>query len=76
MKECLIKISSQFREASASYNEELGEIKVHEVERPYPPLLRRPAYPAIPRAVEELDCQLTELMKQGVLRNSGNNEEV
>ncbi|MBW0574527.1 hypothetical protein O181_114242 [Austropuccinia psidii MF-1] len=46
------------------------------VERPYPPLLRRPAYPASPRAREALESNINELMKMGVLRNVGHNEEV
>ncbi|MBW0540930.1 hypothetical protein O181_080645 [Austropuccinia psidii MF-1] len=46
------------------------------VERPYPPLLRRPAYPASPRAREALESHINELMKLGVLRNFGHNEEV
>ncbi|MBW0590239.1 hypothetical protein O181_129954 [Austropuccinia psidii MF-1] len=51
MKEELIEILFQYREAFASDDEPLGAIKGHEVdiilnvERPYPPLLRRPAYP-------------------------------
>ncbi|MBW0588172.1 hypothetical protein O181_127887 [Austropuccinia psidii MF-1] len=46
------------------------------VERPYLPLLRRPAYPAIPRARESLESHIDELMKLGVLKNVGHNEEV
>ncbi|MBW0528357.1 hypothetical protein O181_068072 [Austropuccinia psidii MF-1] len=46
------------------------------VERPYPPLLRRPAYPASPRAREELETHIDELMKLGVLRKVGHNEEL
>ncbi|MBW0498683.1 hypothetical protein O181_038398 [Austropuccinia psidii MF-1] len=46
------------------------------VERPYPPLLRRPAYPASPRAREALETHIDELMKLGVLRNVEHNEEV
>ncbi|MBW0593611.1 hypothetical protein O181_133326 [Austropuccinia psidii MF-1] len=46
------------------------------VERPYPPLLRRPAYPASPRAREALESHINELMKLGVLRKVGHNEEV
>ncbi|MBW0534872.1 hypothetical protein O181_074587 [Austropuccinia psidii MF-1] len=46
------------------------------VERSYPPLLRRPAYPASPRARELLENHSDELMKVGVLRNVGYNEEV
>ncbi|MBW0529227.1 hypothetical protein O181_068942 [Austropuccinia psidii MF-1] len=58
MKEVLIGILFQFREAFASDNEPLGVIKGHEVdimlnvEKPYPPCLRRPAYSASPRARE------------------------
>ncbi|MBW0513616.1 hypothetical protein O181_053331 [Austropuccinia psidii MF-1] len=48
------------REASSSEKEPLGAIIGHEVdiilsiERPYPPLLRRPAYPASPKSREAL----------------------
>ncbi|MBW0551003.1 hypothetical protein O181_090718 [Austropuccinia psidii MF-1] len=54
MKEDMIKIFFQEREAFTSDNESLGAIKGHEVEiilnleRPYPLLLRRPDYPASP----------------------------
>ncbi|MBW0509678.1 hypothetical protein O181_049393 [Austropuccinia psidii MF-1] len=82
MKEELIEILFQYREVFASDNEPLGAIKGHEVdimlnvERPYPPLLRRPAYPARPRARESLKSHINKLMKLGVLRNVGHNEEV
>ncbi|MBW0577612.1 hypothetical protein O181_117327 [Austropuccinia psidii MF-1] len=82
MKEELIEILFQYREAFDSDNEPLGAIKGHEVdiilnlERPYPPILRRPAYPASPRAGEELEIHINELMKLGVLRTVGHNEEV
>ncbi|MBW0536282.1 hypothetical protein O181_075997 [Austropuccinia psidii MF-1] len=82
MKEDLIKILFQYREAFASDNEPLGAIKgrkvdiMLKVERPYPPLLRRPAYPASPRAREALESHINELMKLGVLRKAGHNEEV
>ncbi|MBW0568786.1 hypothetical protein O181_108501 [Austropuccinia psidii MF-1] len=82
MKEELIKILFQYREAFASDNEPLGAIKGHEVdiilnvERPYSPLLRRPAYPASPRAKSALESHINELMKLEVLRKVGHNEEV
>ncbi|MBW0589270.1 hypothetical protein O181_128985 [Austropuccinia psidii MF-1] len=82
MKEEIIEIIFQYREAFASDNEPLGAIKGHEVEiilnleRPYPPLLERPAYPASPRARAELESNINELMKLGVLRNVGHNGEV
>ncbi|MBW0547153.1 hypothetical protein O181_086868 [Austropuccinia psidii MF-1] len=82
MKEELIEILFQHIKAFASDKEPLGVIKGHEVdimlnvERPYPPLLRGPAYPASPRAREALENHINELMKLGVLRNIGHNEEV
>ncbi|MBW0552578.1 hypothetical protein O181_092293 [Austropuccinia psidii MF-1] len=82
MKEELIEILFQYREAFASDNEHLRAFKGQEVdimlhvERPYPPLLRRPAYPASPRAREALKSNINELMKLGILREVGKNEEV
>ncbi|MBW0517362.1 hypothetical protein O181_057077 [Austropuccinia psidii MF-1] len=82
MKEELIEILFQYREAFALDTEPLGAIKVHEVdimlnvEIPYPPLLRRPAYPASPSAREALESHIKQLMKLGVLTNAGHNEEV
>ncbi|MBW0566136.1 hypothetical protein O181_105851 [Austropuccinia psidii MF-1] len=82
MKEELIEIFFQYREAFASDDEPLGAIKGHEVdiilnvERNYPPLLRRPAYQAIPGAREALPSHINNLMKMGVLRKVGHNEEV
>ncbi|MBW0531195.1 hypothetical protein O181_070910 [Austropuccinia psidii MF-1] len=82
MKEELIEIFFQYREAFASDNEPLGAIKGHEVdimlhvERPYPPLLRRTAYRASPRAREALEIHINELLQLGVLRKVGHNEGV
>ncbi|MBW0517914.1 hypothetical protein O181_057629 [Austropuccinia psidii MF-1] len=82
MKEELVEILFQYREAFVLNNEPLGAIKGHEVdfmlnvERPYPPLLRRPAYPASPRARDALESHINEIMKLGVLRKVGHNEEV
>ncbi|MBW0481875.1 hypothetical protein O181_021590 [Austropuccinia psidii MF-1] len=82
MKEELIEILFQYREAFASDNKPLGAIKVHEVDiilnvkRPYPPILRRPSYPASPRAREAFESHINELMKLGFLRKVGHNEEV
>ncbi|MBW0525165.1 hypothetical protein O181_064880 [Austropuccinia psidii MF-1] len=82
IKEELIEILFQYREAFASDNEPLGVIKGHEfdiifnVERPYPPLSRRAACPASPCAREALESHINELMKLGVLRKVGHNEEV
>ncbi|MBW0537613.1 hypothetical protein O181_077328 [Austropuccinia psidii MF-1] len=82
MKGELIEILFQYREAFASDDEPLGAIKGHEVdiirnvERPYSPLLGRPAYPASHGAQEALESHINGLMKLGVLRNVGHNEEV
>ncbi|MBW0526081.1 hypothetical protein O181_065796 [Austropuccinia psidii MF-1] len=82
IKEELIEILFQYREAFASDDVPLRAIKGHEVdiilsvERPYPPLLRRPAYPASPRAREALESHINKLMKLGVHRKAGHNEEV
>ncbi|MBW0512950.1 hypothetical protein O181_052665 [Austropuccinia psidii MF-1] len=69
------------QEASHSDNEPLEAIKSHEVhiilnvERPYPPILRRKAYPASLRAREALETHIDELLKLGVLTKFGHNEE-
>ncbi|MBW0577788.1 hypothetical protein O181_117503 [Austropuccinia psidii MF-1] len=82
MKEELIQILFQYREAFASDNEPLRPIKGHgvdiilNVERPYPPILRREAYPAGPRARVALESHINELMKLGVLRKVGHNEDI
>ncbi|MBW0562985.1 hypothetical protein O181_102700 [Austropuccinia psidii MF-1] len=66
----------------ASDKEPLGEIIGHEadiilnIERPYPPLLRRPAYPASPKSREALEIYIKELLDLGVIRKVGHNEEV
>ncbi|MBW0541768.1 hypothetical protein O181_081483 [Austropuccinia psidii MF-1] len=62
--------------------EPLGAIVGHEVditlniERPYPQLLRRPAYPTSPKSREALEMHITELLNLGVIRKLWNNEEV
>ncbi|MBW0494099.1 hypothetical protein O181_033814 [Austropuccinia psidii MF-1] len=70
------------REAFASEKEPLGEIIGHEVhiilniERPYPSLLRRPAYTASPKSREALEISIKELLDIGVIIKVGHNEEV
>ncbi|MBW0525999.1 hypothetical protein O181_065714 [Austropuccinia psidii MF-1] len=46
------------------------------VEKHYPPLLRRPAYPASSSARKALEVHIEELMDLGVLRKVGHNEQV
>ncbi|MBW0504102.1 hypothetical protein O181_043817, partial [Austropuccinia psidii MF-1] len=78
----LIDVLYKFKNAFASDNEPLVTIKAHAVDitlniyRPYPPVLRRPAYPASPRAREALETHIQELTKLGALRKVGHNEEV
>ncbi|MBW0580649.1 hypothetical protein O181_120364 [Austropuccinia psidii MF-1] len=66
----------------ASDNELLGAIRGHDVDitlnidRPYPPVLRRPAYTASPRAREALEKHIQEVIQLWVLRKVGHNEEV
>ncbi|MBW0521110.1 hypothetical protein O181_060825 [Austropuccinia psidii MF-1] len=82
MKEKLIDLSFKYKNAFATDKETLGAIIGHEVdiilnvEKPYPPVLRRPAYPASPRAREALEVQIKELMDLGVLRRVEHNEKV
>ncbi|MBW0486190.1 hypothetical protein O181_025905 [Austropuccinia psidii MF-1] len=82
MKEDLIEILFQYRDAFASDNEPFGAIQGHEVgimldvERLYPQIGRRPAYQASSRAAKELEAHINERMRLGVLRNIGHNEEV
>ncbi|MBW0568938.1 hypothetical protein O181_108653 [Austropuccinia psidii MF-1] len=70
------------KEALASDKEPLGAIIGHEIdiilniERPYPPLLRRPAYPASPKSREAPEIHIRELLDHGVIRKVGHNEEV
>ncbi|MBW0554519.1 hypothetical protein O181_094234 [Austropuccinia psidii MF-1] len=82
MRNELINVLYTYKNAFASDNEPLGAIRGHEVDitlnidRPYPPVLRRPAYPASPRAREALEKHIQELIQLGVLRKVGHNEEV
>ncbi|MBW0545944.1 hypothetical protein O181_085659 [Austropuccinia psidii MF-1] len=81
MRHQLIDVSYTYNNTFASDNEPLGALKGHEVDitrnidRPYPPVLRRPAYPASLRAREALEKHIQELIQLGVLRKVGRNEE-
>ncbi|MBW0569248.1 hypothetical protein O181_108963 [Austropuccinia psidii MF-1] len=82
MKEKLIDLLLKYENAFKTDKKPLGAIIGHEldiilnVEKPYPPLLRRPAYPASPRVREALELHIKELMDLGVLRKVGHNEQV
>ncbi|MBW0587210.1 hypothetical protein O181_126925 [Austropuccinia psidii MF-1] len=61
MRHDLIYVLYTYKNSFTSDNEPIGAIKGYEVDvtldidRPYPPVLRRPAYPASPRAREGLE---------------------
>ncbi|MBW0497581.1 hypothetical protein O181_037296 [Austropuccinia psidii MF-1] len=70
------------REAFASEKEPLGAIIGHEadiilnIQRPFPPLLRIPAYPWSPKSREALEIYIKELLDLGLIRKVGRNAEV
>ncbi|MBW0509544.1 hypothetical protein O181_049259 [Austropuccinia psidii MF-1] len=82
MRHELIDVLYTYYNAFSSDNEPSGAIKGHEVgitlniDRPYPPVLRIPAYPASLRAREALEKHMQEFIQLGVLRKVGHNEEV
>ncbi|MBW0483894.1 hypothetical protein O181_023609 [Austropuccinia psidii MF-1] len=82
MKHELVDFLYTFKNSFSSDNVPLGAISGHEVYitlniyRPYPPVLRRPAYPEITRAREALEKHIQEFIQLGVLRNVGHAEEV
>ncbi|MBW0521008.1 hypothetical protein O181_060723 [Austropuccinia psidii MF-1] len=67
------------REAFASDKEPLGETIGHEadiilnIERPYPPLLRRPAYPEISKSREAMKILIKEPLELCAIRKVGYN---
>ncbi|MBW0592789.1 hypothetical protein O181_132504 [Austropuccinia psidii MF-1] len=64
MKEKLIDLLLEYPNAFATDKEPLGAISGHGVdiiinlEKPYSPLIQRPAYPASPRAREALEVHI------------------
>ncbi|MBW0521907.1 hypothetical protein O181_061622 [Austropuccinia psidii MF-1] len=82
MKERLRDLLFKYKSAFETDKEPPGAIIGHEVEiflnveKPYPPLLRRPAYPAIPRDREALEGHIKELMDLGVFRRVGHDEQL
>ncbi|MBW0567976.1 hypothetical protein O181_107691 [Austropuccinia psidii MF-1] len=70
------------KQAFASDKEPLGSIIgpgvdiILNIERPYPPLLRIPAYPASPKSRKALEIHMKELLHLGVIRKVGHNDEV
>ncbi|MBW0538733.1 hypothetical protein O181_078448 [Austropuccinia psidii MF-1] len=60
--------------------EPLGKIRGHDielyldVERPYPPMLRRSPYPASLETRKEIEKHINELLEMDVIRKIGHNE--
>ncbi|MBW0485489.1 hypothetical protein O181_025204 [Austropuccinia psidii MF-1] len=68
------------RPAFAIGEEPLGKISGHDmelyldVERPYPPMLRRPPYPEILKTRKEIEKHIKELLGMDFIRKIGHNE--
>ncbi|MBW0574315.1 hypothetical protein O181_114030 [Austropuccinia psidii MF-1] len=76
----LLKMLRKNRPAFAIGEEPLGKIKGHDIEiyldvgRPYPPMLRRPPYPASLETRKEIEKHTNELLDMAVIRKIGHNE--
>ncbi|MBW0536874.1 hypothetical protein O181_076589 [Austropuccinia psidii MF-1] len=76
----LLKMLRKNRPAFSIGEEPLGLIKGHgielylDVERPYPPILRRPPYPATLETRKEIEKRINELLDMDVIRKIGHNE--
>ncbi|MBW0583741.1 hypothetical protein O181_123456 [Austropuccinia psidii MF-1] len=68
------------RPALAIGKEPMGKIRGHyieiylDVERPYPPMLRRPPYPAGLETRNKIEKHINELLEMDVIRKIGHNE--
>ncbi|MBW0462326.1 hypothetical protein O181_002041 [Austropuccinia psidii MF-1] len=60
--------------------EPLGKLRGHDIElfldvkRPYPPMLKRPSYPASLETRKEIEKHINELLEMDIMRKIGNNE--
>ncbi|MBW0518176.1 hypothetical protein O181_057891 [Austropuccinia psidii MF-1] len=76
----LVKMLRNNRSAFSIGEESLGEIRGHDielyldVERPYPPMLRRTPYPESLETRKEIEKHINELLDMDVIRNIGHNE--
>ncbi|MBW0559158.1 hypothetical protein O181_098873 [Austropuccinia psidii MF-1] len=70
------------RPAFSIGQEPLGKIRGHDIElyldvdRPYPPMLRRPPYPVSLETRKEIEKHINEGLEMDVIRNIGHNEMV
>ncbi|MBW0466676.1 hypothetical protein O181_006391 [Austropuccinia psidii MF-1] len=82
MRQELTDVLYKYKNEFSSDNEPSGSIRGNEVDstnsidRPYPPVLRRPAYQESPRAIEVLEKPINKLIKLGAIGKVGHNEEV
>ncbi|MBW0483252.1 hypothetical protein O181_022967 [Austropuccinia psidii MF-1] len=78
-KHSLLKMLRKNRPAFAIGQEQLRKIRGHDielhldVERPYPPMLRRPPYPASLETRKEIEKHINELLEMDVIRKIGHN---
>ncbi|MBW0465476.1 hypothetical protein O181_005191 [Austropuccinia psidii MF-1] len=76
----LLKMLRRNRQAFAIGEETLGRIRGNDmelyldVEIPYPPMLKRPPYPASLEARKEVEKHINELLDMDVIRKIGHNE--
>ncbi|MBW0586714.1 hypothetical protein O181_126429 [Austropuccinia psidii MF-1] len=76
----LLKVLRKNRPAFSIGEEPLGNIRVHdiklylELERPYPPMLRRPPQPAGLETRKEIEKNINELLDMDVIRKIGHNK--
>ncbi|MBW0568272.1 hypothetical protein O181_107987 [Austropuccinia psidii MF-1] len=72
----------KIRPAFSIGEEPLGKIGGHDielymdVEKPYPPILRRPPYPESLETGKEIEKHINKLLDMDVIRKMGNNEKV
>ncbi|MBW0515343.1 hypothetical protein O181_055058 [Austropuccinia psidii MF-1] len=75
-----MKMMRKNRPAFSIAEEPLGNIRGHDielyldVERPYPPMLRRPPHPASLETRKEIEKNINELLNMDVIRKIGQNE--
>ncbi|MBW0466844.1 hypothetical protein O181_006559 [Austropuccinia psidii MF-1] len=76
----LLKMLRKNRQALAICEEPLGKIRGHDielyldVERPYPPMLRRPPYPESLETRKEIEKNINKPLDMDVIRKIGHNE--
>ncbi|MBW0466241.1 hypothetical protein O181_005956 [Austropuccinia psidii MF-1] len=76
----MLKMLRKNRPAFAIGEEPLGKIRGHDielyldVERPYPPMLSRPPYPANLETRKEIEKHINELLDMDVIRKIGHNK--